>query len=361
MTAAFHRRRTEPISSLLGLDVNTAPSSSASRRRTAHPTGQGSDGRDRRESGSFPRPSKKARLCEDAVNGPIPSSETERSKFFPAGKTKAPKPKRSEPILMSDDSVEEALLSLPDVDDWNPMQARSRKSMEIFQDTPQRDEAPVSEEQPVPKDDDIVPESDDEEAPSRPRGDEGGRRNADVPTASMRATLQQFSYTPNVVGTAPAHGTRMVNGLPTPASSEPGSGVQQQRRTDKHMAASGTPLLTPLQRIGAEALKRGRGAQRWSVPPDTPTLLSSPQKGTLSQNQTRKRKSAVRQSFPANPSFVPLPKVDLEEVEALNRPLGSEDQIVPDSDGENDEPERAGDDGEEPRAPRLNLSRFLHS
>jgi exonuclease-1 len=55
--------------------------------------------------------------------------------------------------------------------------------------------------------------------------------------------------------------------------------------------------------------------------------------------------------LPVNPSFVPLPKVDVTEIAALNRSGGSEDQIIPDSDGE-DEAEV-----ELPRR-RLNLSRF---
>ena len=55
-----------------------------------------------------------------------------------------------------------------------------------------------------------------------------------------------------------------------------------------------------------------------------------------------------------NPSFVPLPKVDLKEVEALNRQCGSEDQIIPDSDGEDDD-----ELGFSPK--KLNLSRFVFS
>lgn len=65
-----------------------------------------------------------------------------------------------------------------------------------------------------------------------------------------------------------------------------------------------------------------------------------------------------------NPAFVPLPKVDLDEVEALHKPLGSEDHMVPDSDGENDMDESKLADlhegGESARKPSLNLSRFAY-
>jgi exonuclease-1 len=62
----------------------------------------------------------------------------------------------------------------------------------------------------------------------------------------------------------------------------------------------------------------------------------------------------VGKSLPVNPAFVPLPRVDVVEVEALNRACGSEDQIIPDSDGENED--------EITLPPRkLNLSRFAFS
>jgi exonuclease-1 len=60
-------------------------------------------------------------------------------------------------------------------------------------------------------------------------------------------------------------------------------------------------------------------------------------------------------NLPVNPAMVALPKVDLDEVEALNRPLeGSEDQIVPDSEGEED-------DFADVVPRKLNLSRFAYA
>lgn len=63
--------------------------------------------------------------------------------------------------------------------------------------------------------------------------------------------------------------------------------------------------------------------------------------------------------MPVNPAFVPLPKVDVREVEELNR-VGSEDLIIPDSDGENDDC-GAEHEGLGPAGGRLGLSRFLYN
>jgi exonuclease-1 len=75
----------------------------------------------------------------------------------------------------------------------------------------------------------------------------------------------------------------------------------------------------------------------------------------MSPKLPKPRNSLDRQflsGVPVNPAFVPLPKVNLKEVEQLNR--GSEDQIIPDSDDEDE------DEDEVDLAPpkKLNLSRF---
>lgn len=67
------------------------------------------------------------------------------------------------------------------------------------------------------------------------------------------------------------------------------------------------------------------------------------------------------ESIPLNPSFVPLPAVDMDEVEALHRPVGSEDLLLPDSDNE-DSPDGVEDicPGKRSTAERkVDLSRFL--
>ena len=68
------------------------------------------------------------------------------------------------------------------------------------------------------------------------------------------------------------------------------------------------------------------------------------------------KKQAVTE--PVDPALVPLPKVDLDEMDALNKACGSEDQIIPDSDGEEED-----EDAEEIQLPtkKLNLARFAYS
>lgn len=39
-------------------------------------------------------------------------------------------------------------------------------------------------------------------------------------------------------------------------------------------------------------------------------------------------------SIPINPAFIPLPPVDVAELEVLNGPIGSEDLLVPESETE---------------------------
>ena len=105
-------------------------------------------------------------------------------------------------------------------------------------------------------------------------------------------------------------------------------------------------MLTPLQRIGARALQR-----------DCPRL-TPPQPGASAY---RKDSRNFTPSQPVNPASVPLPKVDLAEVEALNTSAGSEEQIIPESDGENDaeEPDSA-EETSSSLTRRLDLSQFLY-
>jgi len=297
---------------------------------------------------SSTRPAKKARLCED-VGLEIGSSENfGQSKFFSVAKPRKSVPTSPGTILMSDDSIEEALRDLPDIDTWNSSRSsRSSQTLEIFQEDTQI----TIPDSPLP--------------PSQASGKQGCKAGDDVegfdhsPSTSKtikpdddaighsprvpRGILRQFSYTP---ANMPSKVTNFAHGLPTPVSSEGPSdakvGAQSANKT----------LLTPLQRIGARALTRSQKLV-------TPSPTSKGHKGSQSSI-----KSAMCQgkpsvpAFPVNPSFVPLPKVDLEEVASLNRPMGSEDYIVPASDGEDDDASSSEPVIEEDTK-RLDLSRFL--
>lgn len=134
----------------------------------------------------------------------------------------------------------------------------------------------------------------------------------------VNENLSRFSFT-----STPASSTSLQSSVfstaPTPSTAPSTAGLR----------------LTPLQRLGARANHASESPRR---PP---------------QPRTKIGKENAK-GLPANPSFVPLPKVDVAEVEALNRQCGSEDHMVPDSDGE------AEEEAELP-ARKLDLSRFAFS
>ena len=334
-TSKFHRRQTEPFSRRPLGQQASVPSNA--RRRTAGPMLRSSG------DGHHTRPQKKARLCEDTVSDELTDELPEKSKFFP------PRPKRStvrrqpDALLRSDDSIEDALRSLPDVDSWNTTKpSQTPKSAEIF-----RDDVPTPTSEPAPARNSPGSGEDVHVEHSESIGGDGVS-----PTKTPgRSALRQYVYNSN--GSSAVARTRIVHGLPTPASDSQGSSSKAPA-LQLH-----TPLATPLQRMGAQALQR---SERQTTP------LSMARKPEHLKTKRHSFEKALA-GLPLNPSFVPLPKVDLAEVEALNRPLGSEDEIIPDSDGEN-EPEFLAEAGmEDSSAPtsseslqeRLNLSRFLYT
>ncbi|KAH6615699.1 hypothetical protein B0J18DRAFT_288044 [Chaetomium sp. MPI-SDFR-AT-0129] len=325
------RRKTEPLSKLLGFEVLE---SSEHRRRTAGPAIE-----IYQDTVASPRPPKKVRLCEDSaadVDGVV-TATPEKSKFFPSTRQKKPAKKQrdNDILLLSDDSIEEAFRSLPDPSWRSEKSAKSGSGLNVFQDLspvkPKEDiQSPTKSEQ-VDNDDTV-------EVPASSPIQSGSAANQHSDNNPMSATplgelLKGFSYD------SARPRAKVVHGLPTPASS-----IQETAtpRSSSQTATRG-PMMTPLQRMGAQALRRGKPLPNYSTPP-TPMSSGSP------------RPSA---SLPVDPAFIPLPKVDVEEVEALNRSMGSEDQIIPDSDGE--------DDAEHDRSmvpgviKPLNLSRFLYA
>jgi len=395
-TPRLRRRQTEPLHSLLGLPP-PKPADDA-RRRTAGPEliGQNVPSSD----GHQMRPPKKARLCEDA-----PSMEedlpAEKSKFFSATK---PQTKPADTILFSDDSIEEALRELPDIDNsWSrrkSLQSMPRKSLpseplQIFDDRVQKGKHLVAEGDRTTSDD-IISESDVEVPASSPflASEETEQVQHLASETPIRPTLQQFSYTPQPPGlpssssTLTSHGqltprdtprapaqppsagpafrkpssARISNGLPTPASSlrKPAPTPTSTRSSSSSScSSSAATLLTPLQRIGAQALNRAK-------PPGTFTPPLTPRSSSIPSNKKDENRRKSYDAMPVNPAFVPLPKVDADEVEELGRAaVGSEDLIVPgESEGENDDDDGDGvKQGEERRrggGGRLGLARFLY-
>lgn len=335
-SSTLHRRRTEPLSRTLS-NLDPSLDSSVTRRRT---TGLG-----RRISDAEARPSKKARLCDDDSADERMGTQRERSKFFPQARS-AMQP-HDEGNLMSDDSMEEALADLPDLgDDWKGSKASgTQQTLKIFQDECSTGQQTAADE-PQTKDDETIKEG---PVPGQGAGlDTEGQSKCEINNVEASAggrpllgAFAGFSCTPHL--SKNANGTRMAFGLPTPASS-----IQQSQSSCPPPTPTGTPFRTPLQRIGAAAL---RSRASFSPPVQARRSLGAP----------RKRTSLAESldNFPINPAFVPLPKVDLDEVEALNKTGGSEDQIIPDSDEENDPP-TAATDAKLRTGRRLDLSRFVY-
>lgn len=325
------RRQSEPVSKIL-LDLGQTQSSQ-NRRQTTGPMVQVYQ-----DPNPSARPPKKARLCEDSVIGDSKSETPERSKFFPLTKQqKKPARTKVDQTLMSDDSVEEAFRSLPDFDSWRPRKPTpSKEGISIFEEPSpgrQNDESPPAE---VSANSHADPVDDVVEVPaSSPVRRETAVECGDGEATSMTPLgqlLKEFSY-------ETSRPTRVVHGLPTPAS----NGQRTATPESTIQKASSTPLLTPLQRIGAQAMQGGKMRPSSSIPR---TPISSARPGNS-------------ESRPNDPDPTPLAKADTEGAEVLSKPLGSEDQIVPESDGEDDaESERSK---ALPSSHRLDLSKFLFS
>lgn len=334
------RRRTEGIaSSLERLGYN----SEANRR---HTTGPSIVAHENDSNASAQRPPKKARLCNNEEKAEADDDATAgRSKFFPP-KAKVTSTEESptsatpntttskrDDLLFSDDSIEEALLSIPTDDDWDFVsKPRQSQSFKVFRDAREAT-PPASRPESPPSTEDPQPESSAEEATHSPEPD---RPTSTPPRlSSARVSLDSFFYKPersqgseaetpaSTASTAPSSRSSSIF-TPSFGSSQPAT---------PFTAAS---MMTPLQRLGSRAL-----GQRVN----TPSAVG---------NENAKKKRTSLDLLPVNPAFVPLPKVDLDEVAALN--CGSEDQIplIEDDEGEADEGVES-----RPSVP-IDLSRFMH-
>lgn len=315
----LQRQRTEPISHMLPRLANgeTTPDHPFSKTRAVDLSSASS----KPQSG---RPSKKARLCDD-YDEESRDISPKKSRFFGRGSREHPGCKTSDGDmrLLSDDSVEEALSNLPDFDSWTRTGKPTGNRITIYDDK-------MSEKRS--KDKERCP---DREA-ATPAEEASGRPAAPPPSPSAQ---------PGYPGDRPPSESSQMSqpGLgrfsfssttsSTPASTfSRHSAVFSATSTPSTAPSTATSRLTPLQRLGAKALHD-------PTSPDKPRSRESTCKKFLS-------------GLPVNPCFVPLPRVDLREVEALSQPNGgSEDQLAPITDGEEEEAETA------PK--KLDLLRFL--
>ncbi|TQV96775.1 hypothetical protein V2A60_000583 [Cordyceps javanica] len=279
------------------------------------------------------RPQKKARLCDDIE--PVETSP-KMSRFFSAKKPSPGSEKtaslNTEGYLFSDDSIEEALQGLPEIDSWEPSSKSGPRKMLVFEDDISKTGSQSTSRETSGLTDTTISsmsQADMTETPSSsmeppPRSLSKYAMPLSQQTKTpARRSLSKFTYT-----SASSSQT-----LATPASSiSVQSSVFSTVSTPSTAASSVmSSRMTPLQRLGARA----------AADP-----LFSPN-GGASRRRAENSRSKASATFggkapPVNPAFVPLPKVDVDEVEALHKPCsggggGSEDQIIPDSDDEDED------------------------
>lgn len=339
------RRRTEGIGATLS---SFGHNSEANRR---HTTGPGVVGHENdSNASSAQRPPKKARLCNNEEQAEADDDTSAgRSKFFPSKPNKTTDTEvastsnmtasKRDDLLLSDDSIEEALRSLPTEDEWDLIpKPRQSQSFKVFNDAAPKEATPPESrpESPPTSTEDAQPESSAETETHSP----GPDRPASTPPrlSSARVSLESFFYKPERSQEGSEAQTPASTASTAPSSCNSSIFTPSFGSSQPATPFTAASMMTPLQRLGSRALGRGG---------NTPSAVG---------NENARKKRTSLDCLPVNPAFVPLPKVDLDEVAALN--CGSEDQI-PLIDG--DDAEDAGLDGvgSRPSVP-IDLSRFLH-
>ncbi|KAM3488290.1 hypothetical protein MY3957_008402 [Beauveria namnaoensis] len=276
------------------------------------------------------RPQKKARLCDEIE---LIETSPKSSKFFPtktplAG-TETAAPARMEGYLFSDDSIEEALKGLPETGSWVPSVRTEPIKLAVFEDANQDSNSRYTtcESSPVEIDLSSLSRIESTESPSssmepRPM----------LPSKSI-VPLSQATKTPARRSLSKFIST-WTSSPPTPLST-PSSNISVQScvfsaglsTTSTAASSVRSAYTTPLARLGAKAAHS---------PHFSPNMAAFRRHA----NNDKVAAALGGHLLAVNPAFVPLPKVDINEVEALHMPCGgggSEDQIVPDSEGEDDE------------------------
>ncbi|CZT01415.1 related to exodeoxyribonuclease 1 [Rhynchosporium graminicola] len=333
---------------------------------------------------SEPRPPKRARLCADIDTALSPSKEAELgpSRFFNAVPEPSPsvsrnargkKAKKQDFNIFSDDGIEEAMLSLANVDDDSANGKASGKKIAVFA------EMVTARSEALTIFDDHGCEMDKAE----PRGCTPGMTLSEsssssfsqppTPTSpcqipnSMSKLKEQFSF--GGAAAVTPKGTGNLAFPPTPASSV---SRRQSRIPLPVKIAATTPKLpavsalvtrkplTPLQRLGATAASR---TNLPGTPPMTPATLPLkvrfPHRSLLGKCSIPFPEAVeAGKENATNPASVPLPVADDMEKNLLSMGAGSEDFIIHESEDDSDISLGAGETGTKSR---FDFGRFIYS
>jgi len=337
------------------------------------PPAQASRSHARAPSISEPRPSKRTRLCAEVetIISPNQKIELGPGRFFSsvvpepspsAGRhIKTKRPKKYDVTIFSDDSIEEAMLSLPDFDGFSKGPG-SVKNIQVFTERDAKAEASeatggCAEESSSQGATDLYDSQ--STAPSLSSAEQPATLIEAQTNAPIEKLKERFAFTASTASTPKSQtGAR---GFPTPSSSLPRSKIPLSINS-KIPPAKAAPFFgsTPLQRLGASATNRSRLPM---TPPTTPTLSTlpakpkSPRRSLLSKNGVPFPEVARdSKSVFAEPASIPLPVPDYTETVALGN--GSEDLIIHDSEGEEDALSPiAGDD----HSSRIDLGAFVYT
>ncbi|PQE14458.1 Exodeoxyribonuclease 1 protein [Rutstroemia sp. NJR-2017a BBW] len=307
--------------------------------RAARPVGR------RLNSLNETRPPKRARLCED--DDILQTSDTDqkvelgRSRFFASAPqddspsalkvSKQRKSRKKDDItIFSDDSIEEAMLSLPDDSGFL---GKKTPKVHVYKDNDKAASPPM-------------PSLDSRTSPTPSQSSAASSTNKlaeQRPVSSLeRSNLvpgdlkSRFSYSTTAISTPkpvtkyglptpPSSSAPYQSKIPVPVKSTPTTSVKSSITSNKSM-------LTPLQRLGAAASNRFKMPP---TPPLTPMLANGPlaclRQGSVPFPEVEVKTKKITSVEPAS---IPLPSVDELETIALSTGKGSEDLIVPDSEEE---------------------------
>jgi exonuclease-1 len=296
------------------------------------------------------RPPKRPRLCaDDQLDNSLPiQPEASRSRFFtqglptPSSSIRSAKPRRKQDdiTIFSDDSIEEALLSLPDFDGFtNPTPKRGKK-IPIFDDTPKPVSEPVSPsvEPTEPETADEIEDTDDTQdsqlsLPALTQSTSftsstGPTTPSETPVRSALSSLSRFALTPSATPT-PSQVSNSSRMSKIPVYTKSGTGRNGFIQ----------PRLTPLQRMGKIAFT----AMSPMTPPITPTISKGMPFPEVANHPLQSLVADQESKQDIRATDIPLPAADENEAQLLNELVavaegkGSEDLIIRDSEDEDDD------------------------